>query len=115
MFQKNIYFCFIDNSKASGCVDHSKLWKVLKEGSNRLPYCLQRNLYIGQEATELDVKQLTGSKLGKACDKTVYCHPVYLTYMHTTSHEMLGLMNHKLEFRLPREIPTISDAQFIPL
>ena len=114
-FQKNIYICFIDYTKAFDCVDHNKLWKVLKEGSNRLPYCLQRNLYIGQEATELDVKQLTGSKLGKACDKTVYCHPVYLTYMHTTSHEMLGLMNHKLEFRLPREIPTISDAQFIPL
>ena len=56
-----------------------------------------------------------GSKLGKACDKTLYCHPAYLTYVHTTSYEMPGWMNHKLELRLPREISTISDVQIIPL
>ena len=51
-FQKNIYFCFIDNSKAFDCVDHNKLWKILKEKgiSNNLT-CLLRNLYAGQEAT----------------------------------------------------------------
>ena len=51
-FQKNIYFCFIDYAKAFGCVDHNKLWKMLKEMgvSNQLT-CLLRNLYIGQEAT----------------------------------------------------------------
>ena len=51
-FQKNIYFCFIDYAKAFDCVDHNKLWKILKEMgiSNHLT-CLLRNLYAGQEAT----------------------------------------------------------------
>ena len=51
-FQKNIYFCFIDYAKASDCVDHNKLWKVLKEMGipDHLTYLL-RNLYAGQEAT----------------------------------------------------------------
>ena len=51
-FQKNIYFCFIDYAKAFDCVDHNKLWKMLKE--LRIPdhlTCLLRNLYAGQEAT----------------------------------------------------------------
>ena len=50
--QKNIYFCFIDYAKAFDCVDHNKLWKILKE--MRIPdhlTCLLRNLYAGQEAT----------------------------------------------------------------
>ena len=51
-FQKNIYFCFIDNAKAFGCVDHNKLWKILKEmGIPNHLTCLLRNLYAGQEAT----------------------------------------------------------------
>ena len=51
-FQKNIYFCFIDYSKAFGCVDHNKLWKILKEmGISDHLTCLLRNLYAGQEAT----------------------------------------------------------------
>ena len=51
-FQKNIYFCFLDYSKAFGCVDHNKLWKILKEMGipDNLTYLL-RNLCIGQEAT----------------------------------------------------------------
>ena len=51
-FQKNIYFCFIDYAKAFDCVDHDKLWKILKEIGlpNRLTSLL-RNLYAGQEAT----------------------------------------------------------------
>ena len=49
-FQKNIYFCFIDYSKAFGCVDHNKLWKILKEmGIPDQLTCLLRNLYAGQE------------------------------------------------------------------
>ena len=62
-FQKNIYFCFIDYAKAFDCVDHKKMWKILKEISipNHLT-CLLRNLYAGQEATELDMEQQTGSK-----------------------------------------------------
>ena len=51
-FQKNIYFCFIDYAKAFDCVDHNKLWKILKEtGIPDHLTCLLRNLYPGQEAT----------------------------------------------------------------
>ena len=51
-FQKNIYFCFIDYAKAFGCVDHNKLWKIVKEmGIPDHLTCLLRNLYAGQEAT----------------------------------------------------------------
>ena len=51
-FQKNIYFCFIDDAKAFDCVDHNKLWKILKEmGIPDHLTCLLRNLYAGQEAT----------------------------------------------------------------
>ena len=51
-FQKNIYFCFIDYAKAFDCVDHNKLWKILKElGIPDHLTCLLRNLYAGQEAT----------------------------------------------------------------
>ena len=51
-FQKNIYFCFIDYAKAFDCVDHNKLWKILKEmGIPDHLTCLLRNLYSGQEAT----------------------------------------------------------------
>ena len=62
-FQKNNFFCFIDYAKAFDYVDHSKLWKILKE--MEIPdhlTCLLRNLYAGQEATELDMEQQTGSK-----------------------------------------------------
>ena len=62
-FQENIYFCFIDYAKAFGSVEHSKLWKILKE--MRIPdhlTCLLRNLYAGQRVTELDMEQQTGSK-----------------------------------------------------
>ena len=51
-FQKNIYFCFIDYDKAFNCVDHNKLWEILKEiGIQDHLTCLLRNLYAGQEAT----------------------------------------------------------------
>ena len=51
-FQKNIYFCFLDYAKAIDCVDHNKLWKILKEmGIPDLMICLLKNLYAGQEAT----------------------------------------------------------------
>ena len=50
--EKNIYFCFIDYAKAFDCVDHNKLWKILKEmGIPDYLTCLLRNLYAGQEAT----------------------------------------------------------------
>ena len=63
--------------------------------------CLLRNLYAGQEATELDIEQQTGSKSGKEYIKAVYCHLAYLTYTQSTLCEMLGWMKHKLESILP--------------
>ena len=61
-FQKNIYICFIDYDKAFDCVDHNKLWEILKEMGmpDHLTYLL-RNLYSGLEVTELDMDQQTGS------------------------------------------------------
>ena len=85
--KKKIYFCFIDCAKLFDCVDHNKLWKILKE--MRIPdhlTCLLRNLYAGQEAT---VRNGHGTmdwfQIGKGVVKAVYCHPAYLTYMQSTS------------------------------
>ena len=75
-FQRNTYFCFIDYTKDFDYMGHNKLWKILKE--MEIPdhlTCLLRNLYAGQEATELDMEQHTGSKLGKEYVKAVYCSP----------------------------------------
>ena len=66
-FQKNVYFCFINYIKAFDCVDHNKLWKILKEmGIPDHLTCLHRNLYVDQEEwLEPDTEQLIGLKLGK--------------------------------------------------
>ena len=83
---KNIYFCFIDYVKAFDCVDHNKLWKSLRKmGIPDHLICLPKNLHAGQEATEPNMKQWTGSKLGKEYIKSVYCYLAYLTYMQGTS------------------------------
>ena len=80
-FQKKIDFYFIDYAKAFVCVNHNKLWKILKEmGIPDHLTCLLRNLYAGQEATVR-----TGSNEEKKYIKAVYCHPAYLTYMQSTS------------------------------
>ena len=60
-------------------------------------------MQVKKQQLEVDMEQQTGSKLGKEYVKAVYCHPVYLTYMQSTSWEMLGWMKQKLESRLPRE------------
>ena len=84
--QKNIYFCFIDYTKAFDCVDHNELENSSRDGNTRHLTCLLRNLYAGQEATVRKVPGTqTGSKLGKEYVKAVYCHPAYLTYMQSTS------------------------------
>ena len=71
-FQKNIYFYFIDYAKAFNYVDHNKLENSERDGNTRPPACLLRNLYAGQEATELDIEQQTGSKSGKEYIMTIY-------------------------------------------
>ena len=60
------------------------------------------------------MEQQNGSKLRKEYVMAVYCHPVYLTYMQSTSWEMLGWWKHKLESRLPGEISITSDMQMTP-
>ena len=71
-------------------------------------------MQIKTQQLELDIEQWTGSKLGKEYAKAVYCHPAYLTYMQSTSCEMLGWMKRKLETRLPGEISITSDIQMTP-
>ena len=87
VFQKNIYFCFIDYAKAFDCVDHNKLWKILKEMGipDRLTSLL-RNLYAGQEATVRTGHGITDwFQIGKGVCQAVYCHAAYLTSMQSTS------------------------------
>ena len=110
-------FCFIDCTKAFDCMDHNKLWKILKDmGIPDHLACLLRNLSAGQEAEklELDMEQQTGSKLRKESLKAIYCHCAYLTYMQSTSGKIRGWMKHNLESRLLGEISMTSDMQVIP-
>ena len=71
-------------------------------------------MQVKKQQVELDMEQQTGSKLGKEYVKAVYCHLAYLTYMQSTSCEILGWMKHKLESRLPEEISITSDTQMTP-
>ena len=71
-------------------------------------------MQVRKQQLELDMEQQTGTKQEKEYIKAVYCHPAYLTYMQSTSREMLGWMKHKLESRLLGEVTT-SDMQMIPL
>ena len=71
-------------------------------------------MQVKKEQLELDMEQQTGSKLGKDYVKAVYCHPAYLTFMLSTSCEMLGWMKYKLESSLPGEISITSDMQMTP-
>ena len=102
-FQKNSYFCFIDYAKAFDCVDHNKLWEILKE--MEIPEhltCLLRNLYACQEATvRTGHETMDWFQIGKGVHRGCILSPSYLTYMQSTSCEMLGWMKHKLELRLP--------------
>ena len=67
-----------------------------------------------KQQLEPGMEQWTGSKLGKEYIKAVFCRPAYLTYIQSTSCEMLGWMNHKLKSKLPGEIPITSDMQMTP-
>ena len=80
-------FCFIDNAKAFDCVNHNKLWKILKEMGIPDPLtCLLRNLYAGQEATVRTGHGTTDwLQIGNEYVKAVYCPPAYLTSMQSTS------------------------------
>ena len=77
-----------------------------------LPVSWETCVQIKKQQLEPDTEQWTGSKLGKEYVKAVHCHLAYLTYMHSTSCEMLGLMNHRLESKLQEEILTTSDMHW---
>ena len=68
-------------------------------------------MQVKKQQLELDIEQLTGSKLRNEYDKAVNRHPAYLTYIQSTSCEMPGWMKHKLESRLPGEMSITSDMQ----
>ena len=106
-FQKNMYFCFIDYTKAFDHVDHNKLWKILKEmGIPDHLTCLLRNRYASQEAI---VKTRHGTidwfQIGKEVSQGCVLSPCLF---------MLGWMKHKLELRLTGEISISSDMQMTP-
>ena len=83
-----------------------------RDGNTRPPDLPLRNyMQVRKQQLELDIEQQTGSNLGKEYVKAVYCHPAYLTYMQSTSREMLGWKKHKLESRLLGEISITSDMQ----
>ena len=115
-FQKNIYFCFIDCAKAFACVDHSKLWKILKGmGIPDHLTRLLRNLYASQEATVRSEHGTTdwfqirkGVRQGyilSSCLFNLYAEHIM---------QMLGRMKHKLESRLLGEISITSNMQMTP-
>ena len=86
-FQKNTYFCFIDYAKAFDCVDHHKVWKILKEmGIPDCWTCLLRNVYVGQEATVITGHGTTHWFLiRKGVHQGCILSPAYLTYVQSTS------------------------------
>ena len=97
-FQKNIYFCFTDYAKAFDCLDHNKLWKILRDGDTRPPYPPPEKPVCRSEAT---VRTRHGTmdwfKIGKGVHQGYSLSPAYLTYMQSTSCEMPNWVKHKLE------------------
>ena len=91
-FQKNIYFCFIDYAKAFDCVDHNKLWKILKDMgiTDHLTCPWEICMQVRKQWLELYIEQQTGSRLGEEYIKALCGHSAYLTYMQSTSCEMPG-------------------------
>ena len=85
--RKKIYFCFIDYAKAFDCMDHNKLWEILKEMGipDHLTCLLKTCMQVRKQQLELDMEKQTDSTLGKEYIKAVYCHPAYLTYMQSIS------------------------------
>ena len=105
-FQKNIYFCFIEYAKAFDCVDHNKLWKILKEmGIPDHVTCLLRNLYAGQEAT---VRTGHGTmdwfQIGKGVRQGCIMSPCFLNLYAEYIMRNANWKKHKLESRLPGQI-----------
>ena len=115
-FQKNIYFCFTDYAKAFDCVDHNKLWKILKQMGIPLHLtCFLRNLYAGQEAT---VRTGHGTadwfQIGKGVHQGCILLPCLFNLCAEYIMQNAGLDEDKLVSRLPGEISITSDMQMTP-
>ena len=87
-----------------------KRWEYQATWPASWEICIQ----VKKQQLKLDMEQQMDSKSGKEYIKTVYCHPAYLTYMQSTSWEMLSWMKHKLESSLPGQISVTSDMQMTP-
>ena len=94
-------------------IDCRKFWKR-SNYQTTWPAFWEICMQVRKQQLELDMEQQTVSKSGKEYVKAVYCRPVYLTYMQSTSWETLDWKKHKLESRLPGEIPITSDMQMTP-
>ena len=114
-FQKNIYFCFIDYAKAFDCVDHNKLWRILKEmGIPDHLTCLWRNVYAGQEAILRTGDGTTDwFQIGKGVRQGCILSPCLFNFSEYIM-KTLGWKKHKLESRLLGEISITSDMQMTP-
>ena len=112
-FQKNICFCFIAYAKALDCVDHNKLWKILKElGIPDHLTCLLSNVYAVQEATvRIGHGKTEWFQIGKGVLQGCILSPSLFNCMQSISCEMPGWMKHKLESGLLGEISITSDIQ----
>ena len=93
--------------------NRGKFWKRW-EYQTTWPASWEICMQVKKQQLEPDMEQQTSSKLGKEYVKAEYCHPAYLTYMQSTSCEMLGWIKHRLESRLPGEITITSDMQITP-
>ena len=115
-FQKNIYFSFIDCAKAFDCVDHNKLWKILKEmGIPDHLTCLLRNLYEGQEATVGNGHRTTDwFQIGKRVRQSCILSPCLFNFDAEYIMRNAGLEEAQLESRLLGEISITSDMQMTP-
>ena len=114
--QKNIYFCFTDYAKAFDCVDHKKLWKILKEmGKPDHPICLLRNLYAGKEATfrtghgTTDWFQI-GKGVRQGCILSPCLFNLYAEYIMRNA----GLEEEQAGIKIDRRNSKISDMQMTP-
>ena len=110
------YFCFIDYAKAFDCVDHNKLWKILKEmGLSDHLTCLLRNLYAGQEVTVRTGHGTTDwFHIGKVVCQGYILSPCLFNLYAEYIMRNAGLEEAQLESRLPGEISITSDTQMIP-
>ena len=114
--QKNSYFCFIDYTKAFDCIDHNKLWEILKEmGIPDHLTCLLRNVYAGQEATVRTGHGTTDwFQIGKGVCQGCILSPCLFNFYAESIMQNARLMKQQLESRLPGEISITSDTQMTP-